>query len=822
MGTDDIRSMSVIAHVDHGKSTLTDSLICKAGIISAKAAGDARFTDTRADEQERGVTIKSTGVSLYFEYDEGEGKGSEPFLINLIDSPGHVDFSSEVTAALRITDGAMVVVDCIEGCAVQTETVLRQALQERVKVCLFVNKCDRCILELQMEPEDMYQRFRKAIEDVNVIVATYHDKMMGDAMVGPEKGTVAFGSGLHGWGFNVERFAKIYAAKMGVDKEKMMKRLWGDSFFNAKKKVWTNQKTHEGVELQRAFCQFIMTPINQLMRAIMNDDKEKYEKMMGTLGIVMKGDDKNLQGKPLMKRTMQIWINAADTLLSMIVTKLPSPRTAQKYRVENLYEGPMDDTAAKAMRACDPAGPLMMYVSKMVPTSDKGRFYAFGRVFSGTIATGQRVRIQGPHYKPGSKEDLDVKNIQRTVLMMGRTVEQIADVPCGNTVALVGVDQYILKSGTLTTIDSAHNITATKYSVSPVVKVAVKPKDGKDLPKLVEGLKKLSKSDPLVVCTTEESGEHVIAGCGELHVEICLKDLREEYAQCDFVMSDPVVSYRETVGGTSTQTCLSKSPNKHNRIYIVAEPLDEELSKAIEDGPAGPKAEAKERARFYREKFDWDENAARKIWAWGPDTSGANVVVDNTTAVQYMNEIKEHVASAFQWTTKEGPLCEENMRGIRFNLMDCTLHADSIHRGAGQIMPPTRRCCFAAEMTAQPTLQEPMFLVEVTCPQDAMSGVYACMQPRRGQVFEENPREGTPLLQVKAYLPVSESFGFVAALRQQTSGQAFPQCVFDHWEALPGNAMEDGSKIQELILKTRKRKNLKVEMPKLGDFLDKL
>merc|ERR1712019_38203 len=604
--TDNIRSMSVIAHVDHGKSTLTDSLICKAGIISAKAAGDARFTDTRADEQERGVTIKSTGVSLYFEHDQEDGKGAQPHLINLIDSPGHEDFSSEVTAALRITDGALVVVDCIEGCAVQTETVLRQSLAERVKPTLFVNKVDRCILELQMEPEDMYSRFRKAVEDVNVIVATYQDNLMGDVQVKPDSGTVAFGSGLHGWGFNVERFAKIYAAKMGVDKEKMMKRLWGDSFFNAKKKVWTNQKTHEGTELQRAFCQFIMTPINQLMRAIMNDDKEKYEKMMGTLGIVLKGDEKQLQGKPLLKRAMQIWINAADTLLSMIVVRLPSPRVAQKYRVENLYEGPMDDEAALAIKACDPAGPLMMYVSKMVPTSDKGRFYAFGRVFSGTIATGQKVRIQGPHYKPGSKEDLNQKNIQRTVLMMGRTTEQIADVPCGNTVALVGIDQYLLKSGTITTVPDAHALKAMKYSVSPVVRVAVEVKNPQDLPKLVEGLKKLSKSDPLVVCTTEESGEHVIAGCGELQVEICLKDLKEEYAQCELVIADPVVSYRETVT-TDSKTALAKSPNKHNRLYLVATPMSEELAAEIEKGPAGPKADPKDRVKLLREKFDWDD-----------------------------------------------------------------------------------------------------------------------------------------------------------------------------------------------------------------------
>merc|ERR1711937_222900 len=313
-----------------------------------------------------------------------------------------------------------------------------------------------------------YNRFRKAVENVNVIIATYNDQLLGDIQVAPEKGTVAFGSGLHGWGFNIERFAKIYAVKMGVDKEKMMKRLWGDSFFNAKKKVWTNVMQPDGCDkpLERAFCQFVMSPINQLMTNIMNDDKAKYEKMMTTLGIVLKGDEKQLTGKPLMKRTMQVWINAADTLLSMIVTKLPSPRQAQKYRVENLYEGPMDDAAATAIKACDASGGLMMYVSKMVPTSDKGRFYAFGRVFSGTIATGQKVRIQGPHYKPGSKEDLNVKSIQRTVLMMGRTTEQIADVPCGNTVALVGVDQFVLKSATLSTAKKMPDLYGGSISLS--------------------------------------------------------------------------------------------------------------------------------------------------------------------------------------------------------------------------------------------------------------------------------------------------------------------------------------------------------------------
>jgi len=466
----------------------------------------------------------------------------------------------------------------------------------------------------------------------------------------------------------------------------------------------------------------------------------------------------------------------------------------------------------------------MMYISKLIPADKGGRFTAFGRIFSGTVATGQKVRIQGPQYTPGEKTDLNIKSIQRVVLMMGSKIEQMADVPCGNTCGLIGVDQYLLKTGTITTIDSAHNFHDMKYSVSPVVRVAVRCKDGKDLPKLVEGLKKLSKSDPLVVCQIEESGEHVIAGCGELHVEICLKDLEEDYACVPLIKADPVVSYRETVAEMSSQTCLSKSPNKHNRLYFTAEPLDPDLCTKIEDQGAkyGAKADPKERTKVWGEEFDWDKNDSLKVWCFGPETDGANIVVDKTVGVQYLNEIKEHVNSAFQWATKEGPLCEENMRGCRFNIMDVTMHADSIHRGAGQIMPPTRRVCFASLMTAKPTLQEPIFLVEITCPMDATSGIYSTLNIRRGIVFETIEREGTPLVQVKCHLPVAESFGFTAALRAATSGQAFPQMIFSHWENLMGgDAMVEG-KTQDLILGVRKRKGLKHEMPDLGDYLDKL
>lgn len=821
-----IRNMSVIAHVDHGKSTLTDSLIAAAGIIAEAKAGEARYMDTRADEQERTITIKSTGVSLFFELPSSikppaasDGNG---FLINLIDSPGHVDFSSEVTAALRVTDGALVVVDCVEGVCVQTETVLRQALGERIRPVLMVNKVDRALLELQLSSEDMYQTFQKVVESANVIISTYHDDKLGDAQVYPDNGTVAFGSGLHGWGFTVRRFALMYETRFGIESEKLMKRLWGDNYFDAKKKSWVKSPvTDDGRTLKRAFCQFVMDPIQQIFKVTRDNDWEKLDKMLESLNITLKGGDRDLRDKALLKAVMKKFLPAAEALLEMIVMHLPSPAKAQAYRAETLYEGPADDACAEGIRKCDPNGPLMVYVSKMVPTSDKGRFYAFGRVFSGTCKTGQHVRIMGPNYVPGTKTDLFIKNIQRTVLMMGRTVEQVEDVPAGNTIGLVGVDQYLLKSGTITDNEAAYNIKVMKFSVSPVVRVAVEAKNPSDLPKLVEGLKRLSKSDPCVQCYTGESGEHIVAGVGELHLEICLKDL-QEFAGIELRMTDPVVSYRETVTEESNQMCLSKSANKHNRFFCKAFPMEEGLADAIENNEITPKDEPKERARVLSEKYGWDLGDARRIWSFGPLAVGANLLVDVTKAVQYLNEIKDSFVVAFQQATLEGALCDENMRGAKFHIFDVVLHADAIHRGGGQIIPTARRVLNASQLTAKPRLLEPIFLVEIQCPDSAIGGVYSCLNRRRGHVVEENQRPGTPLYNVKAYLPVMESFGFTADLRSQTSGQAFPQLVFSHWQVMAGDPLENGSKPNTIVLAARKRKGLKAEIPSLDNFIDKL
>lgn len=494
-----------------------------------------------------------------------------------------------------------------------------------------VNKIDRGILELQVSGEEMYQRFLRVIESVNVVIGTYEQEDGGLTLqVDPTEGNVAFGAALFGWAFTLDKFAKIYSKKFKIDQKVLAKKLWGDNFYDSqKRKFVTEDTTEDGRKLQRTFVEFIMDPIIKLMRNIMDENQQKVLNMCKALEIHLNEREQHYQKKDLVRAVFMKWLNAGEVLMEMICTKLPSPKKAQQYRTGFLYEGPQDDPCAQAMKNCDPNGPLMIYISKMVKSSDKGRFYAFGRVFSGTARTGQKVRIMGPNYIPGKTVDLFVKSIQRTVLMMASKVEPVSEVPCGNTIGLVGIDKYLVKSGTITDYEEAHNIRPMKYSVSPVVRVAVKPKSVQDLPKLIEGLKSLSKADSLVQCyTVEETGEHIIAGCGELHLEVCLKELEKEHAQIPIISSDPVVSYMETVTATSSQVCLAKSQNKHNRLYAIAEPLGEEFCKAVDFKQITPKDDPKELGKKLVEEYDWDPIDSRKIWCFGPEETGCNILVD--------------------------------------------------------------------------------------------------------------------------------------------------------------------------------------------------
>jgi len=406
--------------------------------------------------------------------------------------------------------------------------------------------------------------------------------------------------------------------------------------------------------------------------------------------------------------------------------------------------------------------------------------------------------------------------------MMAGKMETVASVPCGNTCALMGIDSYLAKSGTLTDDAFSFPLVNMKYSVSPVVRVAVKPKSASDLVRLVNGLKRLSQSDQVVQCSLESTGEHVIGCAGELHMEICLSDLKDFMGGAELDISPPVVTMRETVTSLSG-VCLSKSPNNLNRIFITAQPLEEGFAEAVDKGEIKGSDEPKLRAKTICEKFKWDKDpsTARNIWTFAPDETGPNVLVNSTKGVAYLQEVRDSILAGMQWVSRVGVLCDEPMRGVRFDVMDTMLHQDRAHRGSSQIVPMTRRALYAAQLTAKPTLMEPVFLVDVTTSTSGLSGVYNVIHQRRGVVVKCDARHGGQYV-VKAHLPVLESFGFTGDLRSETGGQAFPQCVFDHWQLVEGLADEEGSPANKLVRAIRTRKGLAVEVPELERFLDRL
>ena len=594
-----------------------------------------------------------------------------------------MDFSSEVTAALRVTDGALLVVDAVSGVSVQTETVLRQALAERVQLTLIINKVDRCILEQKLDPEELYQKLSGIVARCNALIATYRsteDQIYSDEHFNPKTGNVAFASGKLGWAFTLPQFASILAEKAKVPKERFLERLWGETFYSSTSKRWLSYEQSRSVDdAKRGFNQFILQPLYQMLKACEELDMDAVRELLSKIDVRLPADKLDasvLDSKTIMSNVMKRWLPAGEAMLHLIVLHLPSPVCAQTYRIQHLYEGPQDDQVACSMKACDPQGEVMIYISKKIPAQDGSRFLCFGRIFSGTIVSGVNVRILGPNYQPGSSSDVQIKNVTSVGVMIGDRCISMPSIPAGNVVALTGVDKCLLKTATITTSSIAHNFRVMKFSVSPVVRVAVDVKDPTDHAKLIEGLKKLVQADSLVQIFNE-NGQQVIAAAGELHLEICLADLEKTHARCALKVATPIVTYRETITVGSQHTAFTKSTNKHNKFYMRAAPLEPGLAEAIESGRITSKQDPKERSKILVEEFGWDLASTKKIWAFGPNDNGPNMLVDATKSVDGLANVQDAIIAAFQWTTSEGVLASEVLQGVRFELLDVELHRDS-------------------------------------------------------------------------------------------------------------------------------------------------
>jgi len=710
-----IRNIGTAAHIDHGKTTLSDNLIFGAGMMSEDLAGKQLMLDFDEQESARGITINAANASMVHEH------RGEDYLINLIDTPGHVDFGGDVTRAMRALDGVIIVVCAVEGIMPQTETVIRQALKEKVKPVLFINKVDRLIAELQVTPEDMMQRFGKIITEVNKLISRMvPEEFKKEWMVDAQVGTVAFGSAYHNWATSLP--------------------------FMAKKNVNFKQ-------------------IYEFM------EKEQKRELA--------------QAAPL-----------HEVLLDMIVEKLPSADDAQKYRIPHIWRGEAEEDIGQAMVNADGKGDSAFMVTKVVLDPHAGEI-AVGRLFSGSIKKGDQMYVAGMP---------NANRVQSVGMFVGGDRIATETVTAGNIIAVSGLRDA--QSGS--TISSNKEMTPFErivHNSDPVVTTAIEAKHTKDLPKLVEVLRAVAKSDPSIqIDSNLETGEHLMSGMGELHLEITEYRIKNEHG-VEITTSPPIVVYRETVAMQSPGDFEGKSPNKHNRFYITVEPLEDDVREAIVDGtiPSGNIKKSKEVARQLID-MGWSKVHGRGVLC----IENGCVFVDATKGIQNLFETRELLIEAFNEVVKRGPRAHEKMMGVKIILNDAKLHEDAIHRGPAQTIPAVRNGINGALVSAGVALLEPKQNVYINVPQELMGSVTGEMSQRRAEIAGMETEGDMAVITAKA--PVKEMFGFASEIRSATGGRALWSTEFAGYEALPRELI-DG--ITEDI---RQRKGLKAEMPRPENF----
>ncbi|GFF38292.1 116 kDa U5 small nuclear ribonucleoprotein component [Aspergillus udagawae] len=834
-----IRNIALVGHLHHGKTAFMDMLVTQTHDLTErleKRAGkrkeeQLRYTDIHFLERERGLSIKSAPMTLLLQNTKGKSH-----LFNIIDTPGHVNFVDEVATSSRLVDGIVLVVDVVEGVQANTEQIIKHAVLEGLPITMVVNKMDRLILELKIPPNDAYFKLKHVVEEVNTIIERILPGQGERYRLSPEKGNVAFACASMEWCFTLQSFAKMYAETYPqVETSDFALRLWGDIFFNPGSRKFTRKGVEENSK--RTFVQFVLEPIYKLYSHTISESPDDLKETLAAVGINLRPSQLKSDARVLLNMVCHEFFGPATGFVDMIVQHIPSPVEGAQRTLDRYYTGPLDTKVAAAMAACDPDGPLVVHVTKLFTSTDATKFHAFGRVMSGTARPGQPVRVLGEGYTPEDEEDMVTATISDTWIAETCYSIPTSGVPAGNFVLLGGVDNSIVKTATIVPLrleddEEAYIFRPVRHMTQSVFKVAVEPVNPSELPKMLDGLRKINKSYPLISTKVEESGEHVVLGTGELYMDCVLHDLRRLYSEMEIKVSDPVTRFCETVVETSAIMCYSITPNKKNKITMIAEPLDDGIAEDIESGRVSIKDPIRKVARFFEDKYDWDKLAARSIWAFGPDEMGPNILQDDTLPSQVdkklLGNVRDSITQGFSWGTREGPLCEEHMktnleaaiRNAKFRLTDVSLADQAIYRGGGQIIPTARRAVYSSFLMASPRLMEPIYSCTMTGPADAVASVYTVLSRRRGHVLSDGPIAGTPLYTVQGLIPVIDSFGFETDLRIHTQGQAAVSLVFDRWSVVPGDPLDREVKTKPLemapamatardfVLKTRRRKGL--------------
>jgi elongation factor 2 len=716
---DCIRNIGVIAHIDHGKTTMTDSLLFEAGLLPERMAGRARALDYLEEEQKRGITIKTANLSLLHKME------NRTFLINLIDTPGHVDFTGKVSRALRSTDGVIVVIDAVEEIMAQTETVTRQALEERVRPVLFINKVDRLIKELNLSPDEIENKFLRIINDFNNLVGIYAEpEFKNNWKINPRKENVVFGSALHKWGITLRTVA----------------------------------------QQEKSF--------SDIIDAYKRDNHENLSKSM-----------------PL-----------HSAILDMVVTNIPDPVEAQKYRVPRIWKGDLKSEVGRSMLNCDENGPAVMCVTMAQMIPDVG-LVATGRLFSGTVREGDDVHLVsvGKEYK-----------VKQIAIYMSAFREVVDKISCGNIAALNGLD--LARAGeTIVEAASKSNIVPFEpfsYVSEPVMTLAVEPGNLSDLPKLIEAAERLSIDDPNIAITIDtHTGQYLLSGVGELHLEIALHFLKQYAGGIGLTASNPIVAYRETVLSQG-RIVMANSPNKQNSFWAQVMPLQKEIVGLIERGDSGEKTKAQAEA-ILRQNARHPLEETQRVWALD---DYRNILTGLENSVHDIHGVEDSIISGFHWACKRGPLCEEPLRRIEVRLIDAKLHNDAGLRKSAQVSRAFSRAILGSCLTAEPVLLEPLYKIEVSTPARFFGACTSTIIRRRGRI-ERTENKGV-LAVIIGYVPVAETSGLSAEIRSATSGRALWQLTFDRWEKIPERVAA------QLIEQIRKKRGLPTEVPRPEKFID--
>jgi len=702
-----IRNIAIAAHIDHGKTTFSDNLLAGAGMLSEELAGKQLALDFHEDEATRGITIDAANVSMVHKLEDKE------HLINLIDTPGHVDFGGDVTRAMRAVDGCIVLCCAVEGVMPQTETVLRQALKELVKPVLFINKVDRLIKEVKLTPQEMEKKFISIIEHVNQLIENiapegYKEKWK----VSVGEGSVAFGSAFHNWALSFP-----YMKAKGIT---------------------------------------------------FKDIIDAYE-----------------SGKEEDRKALAKKAPLHEVILNMIIRHHPNPVDAQRYRIGKIWHGDSKSKVGQSLLKCDAQGEPAFVCTKIVVDKHAGEVAA-GRLFSGTLKQGDEVYMNLAKRKVRIQQVSVYKGAQRIV---------VDEVPAGNIIGIVGLkDVY---AGETVSRNPIEPFEAIKHLFEPVVTKSIEAKKAADLPKLVEVLKQVAKEDPSIkIEINEETGESLMSGMGELHLEIIENRIKSEKG-LDVKTSAPIVVYRETVTKQGPEI-EGRSPNKHNSFYIKVEPLDEKTYEAIKLGelPEGKIKKKNQEVFDVMSRLGWHGDDIRNV----KDIYKGNVFMDETRGEVHIGEVIEMVLDAFRFVMDSGPLAREPCMKLKVCLVDIRLHEDAIHRGPAQVYPAVRTAVRESMQKAGATIFEPVQIHLIEIPDKFLGTMTKLIGGKRGQLI--NVKQEGANAEITAKLPVAEMLGWSSDLRSATEGRGVSSLKDQLFEKVPAEMQ------QQVIRRIRNRKGL--------------